>query len=120
RRLSELDREPADLGLGRGLDPAAGRAGQELGAEADAEGGRSLVERLSEVLDLEREPGVCVVLVRVRGPAHREDGVVAAGRALRPLPSVEAYLDDPAAEALGHLLEEGEAAVVAVQEREDI
>jgi hypothetical protein len=120
RRVGELDREPADLGLRRALDAASRRAREELCSEADSERRCAFVEDALEVRELRHEPRVRLILVRVRRPAEHEHGSVLARLPLRQLAAVKVHLDHAVAAGLDHVAEERGSSAVAVHEREDI
>ncbi len=118
----QVDREPADFGLGGRADPRSSRASHELRAEADADRRHARLQSPLDERHLIREPRVLGVLVRVHRPAEDHDRVPAprvVGRRVAfgddPAVEVVASLDDraleqPAAARGGGVVDDGEDA----------
>jgi hypothetical protein len=68
--VDRVDQRPADLLAGHGLDPAAERGAESLGAEADAEHGHARLIRRPQPGLFRGDPGVGIV-DRALGPEHQ-------------------------------------------------
>ena len=116
----QLDREPADLGLGRGHHRRVGGAREQLRAEADAERRQAEVEQPLQEERLLAQPRMVVVLVRVHRAAEDHHRAVGVERPRDRRPPGEAPLVEPVAALERDLAERAGAAVVAVDHAEHV